>query len=358
VGVWGEFVGTMGDDMEIENDGPVEVDPACKEHVMPWVEKYRPKCVDDIAHQEDVVGSLRSAIENGQLPHLLFYGPPGTGKTSTILAMARQMFGPYFKDRVLELNASDERGISIVREKVKNFASTSVSQVSYGGKKLPPFKLIILDEADSMTQDAQSALRRTMELYTRVTRFCLICNYVSRIIDPLASRCAKFRFQPLSRESFTKKIKDISEKERLKVDPDVMDTLVSVSKGDMRMGITLLQTSSQFNAGHVTKESVLETAALPPVAFMDEIWRVATQRRAKPIMECAEKLQAEGFSLSSVLCLFQERLLNCEDIDDVKKARILVEIAGVDKAIEDGASEDLQFRKLLSKCIQENLIKR
>ena len=150
---------------------------------------------------------------------MLFYGPPGTGKTSTVLALAKQLYGPeLFKTRVLELNASDERGISIVREKVKDFARMQLSNphsgpagVEYRKKyPCPPYKIIVLDEADSMTQDAQSALRRTMETYSKITRFCLVCNYVTRIIDPLASRCSKFRFKSLDEGNAGKRLEDIA----------------------------------------------------------------------------------------------------------------------------------------------------
>src|SRR6266516_2720113 len=153
---------------------------------------------------------------------MLFYGPPGTGKTSTILALAKELYGPeLFKTRVLELNASDERGISIVREKVKDFARMQLSNPlpSYREKyPCPPYKIIILDEADSMTQDAQSALRRTMETYSKITRFCLICNYVTRIIDPLASRCSKFRFKSLDQGNAKNRLQDIADKEGVKLE--------------------------------------------------------------------------------------------------------------------------------------------
>lgn len=181
---------------------------------------------------------------------MLFYGPPGTGKTSTILALAKELYGPeMFKTRVLELNASDERGISIVREKVKDFARMQLSNPppKYQDKyPCPPYKIIILDEADSMTQDAQSALRRTMETYSKITRFCLICNYVTRIIDPLASRCSKFRFKPLDQGNAKKRLEEIAENEGVNLEAGAVDTLIKCSEGDLRKAITFLQSAARL----------------------------------------------------------------------------------------------------------------
>ncbi len=181
---------------------------------------------------------------------MLFYGPPGTGKTSTILALAKELYGPeMFRSRVLELNASDERGISIVREKVKDFARMQLSNPPPDYKDrypCPPYKIIILDEADSMTQDAQSALRRTMETYSKITRFCLICNYVTRIIDPLASRCSKFRFKSLDQGNAKKRLEDIAENEHVKLEPGAVDALINCSEGDLRKAITFLQSAARL----------------------------------------------------------------------------------------------------------------
>ncbi|KAJ9588191.1 hypothetical protein L9F63_018455 [Diploptera punctata] len=183
------------------SSGPSKKKPA----LTPWVEKFRPRTVNDVVEQNDVVETL---------PNLLFYGPPGTGKTSTILAAARQLFGDIYKERILELNASDERGIQVIREKVKNFAQFTASSVRPDGRPCPPFKIVILDEADSMTQAAQAALRRTMERETKTTRFCLVCNYVSRIIPPITSRCSKFRFKPLGNDLVRERLELICTEER------------------------------------------------------------------------------------------------------------------------------------------------
>jgi replication factor C subunit 2/4 len=184
---------------------------------------------------------------------MLFYGPPGTGKTSTILALAKSLFGPQlFRSRILELNASDERGISIVREKIKDFARVQLSHPpahdsEYRSKyPCPPFKIIILDEADSMTQDAQSALRRTMERYSRITRFCLVCNYVTRIIDPLASRCSKFRFKALDGSAAGTRLEEIAKAEKLTMEKGAIDALIRCSEGDLRRAITFMQSAARL----------------------------------------------------------------------------------------------------------------
>lgn len=207
-----------------------------------------------------------------KLPHMLFYGPPGTGKTSTILALAKELYGPeMFKSRVLELNASDERGISIVREKVKDFARMQLSNppLHYKDKyPCPPYKIVILDEADSMTQDAQSALRRTMETYSKITRFCLVCNYVTRIIDPLASRCSKFRFKSLDQGNAKKRLEEIAEAENVALEDGVIDALIKCSEGDLRKAITFLQSAARLAGavklsqprvnGHSKKRKIVE----------------------------------------------------------------------------------------------------
>jgi replication factor C subunit 2/4 len=196
---------------------------------------------------------------------MLFYGPPGTGKTSTILALAKSLFGPaLYRTRILELNASDERGINIVREKIKDFARTQLSHPTgldarYRAEyPCPPFKIIILDEADSMTQDAQSALRRTMEQYSRITRFCLVCNYVTRIIEPLASRCSKFRFKALDGVAAGDRLEEIAKVENLTLGKGAVDTLIKCSDGDLRRAITYMQSAARLVGATQPKASKKE----------------------------------------------------------------------------------------------------
>lgn len=272
---------------------------------------------------------------------MLFYGPPGTGKTSTILALAKELYGPeLMKTRVLELNASDERGISIVREKVKDFARITVSNATTlqsSTYPCPPYKIIILDEADSMTQDAQSALRRTMETYSKITRFCLICNYVTRIIDPLASRCSKFRFKPLDESNARTRLQEIADAEGVAVEDGVIDALIRVSDGDLRKAITYLQSAARLHnptkhvvvdkdgdeemddsnnddvknvdgtlvGESITVKSIEEIAGVIPEESIDQLLKACEPRKgASTYPEIAKLVQdiiADGWSASQVV---------------------------------------------------------
>ncbi|KIR25641.1 replication factor C subunit 3/5 [Cryptococcus deuterogattii LA55] len=201
---------------------------------LPWVEKYRPVLLDDVVSHKDITGTIEKFIEAGRLPHLLFYGPPGTGKTSTVLALARRLYGSAYKKHILELNASDDRGIDVVREQIKNFAMTKVL-FSKG------FKLVILDEADMMTQAAQSALRRVIEQHTKNVRFCILCNYVNKITPAIQSRCTRFRFSPLPEKEIQIKVDEVVQKEGVNLTDDGRDALLKLSRGDMRRALNVLQ---------------------------------------------------------------------------------------------------------------------
>jgi len=199
----------------------------------------RPQNLDEIIFQEEIVQSFKGIKNTGKLPHLLLYGPPGTGKTSIIHALAKEIFGPQdYKERILELNASDDRGIQKVREKIKKYAETKLIKLS---KSVPNFKIIILDEADQMTADAQNALRRVMEDYSNITRFCLICNYVTKIIEPLNSRCVKFRFKQIPLDHQISQLKRICAQENLEIEVPAIEKLIEISEGDLRKSVNLLQ---------------------------------------------------------------------------------------------------------------------
>lgn len=204
-------------------------------------DRYRPTTLNDVHGQDSVVRVLRSFLEKGEIPHLLFCGLPGTGKTSTIHALARELYGEHAKSTVLLLNASDDRGISVIRTHIKTFARLK----NHVCPDKP--KLIILDEADSMTFDAQSALRRVMEKHTKVVRFCLICNYINKLIPALQSRCTVFRFNALTYESVKPLLKTMCKEEKLKLSPALMKELVELSKGDLRKCVNFIESHHKLN---------------------------------------------------------------------------------------------------------------
>ncbi len=199
-----------------------------------WTEKYRPSKLSAVIGESENINRLESFVKDKNIPHLIFAGPPGTGKTSTAIALARELFGDSWRDNFLELNASNERGIDIIRENIKNFAKIKPSN-DLG------FKIIFLDEADHLTPDAQAALRRTMEMYYNTTRFIFSCNYSSKIIPPIQSRCVVLRFSPINKNEMVSRLKAISKKENFEIDDESLDAIYEISEGDMRKAINILQ---------------------------------------------------------------------------------------------------------------------
>eukprot|EP00970_Alexandrium_tamarense_P002080 scaffold278_cov194-Alexandrium_tamarense.AAC.37 len=352
----------------------------------PWVERYRPKSLQDVSHQGEIISTLKNAVETNRLPHLLFYGPPGTGKTSVALALCRQLFEPsQLRRRVLELNASDERGISVVRDKIKHFASLAIgtnantkSAKSYfkkGGdnddnkmdvdtettKKYPnpPFKIIILDEADTVTRDAQAALRRVIEAYSKVTRFILICNYVTRIIEPLASRCAKFRFQPLPVESMKARIKYIAHEEHCQFEEgkeeEVVDEILTLSQGDMRRAVTTLQSAHSLSGGAgevIKKDSIAEMAGLPPPALIDGLIEVLRTGKFDDMKKYVMDIVLDGYSAEYLLSALMAKIIVLDGVEDEAKAKIAIQVATSDKNLIDGSDETLQLLTVCSLALQ------
>jgi len=231
------------------------------DNTLPWVEKYRPNNFEDIISHVDVLNTLNNLIKNNKMQHMIFYGPPGTGKTTTILACAKKLYGAHYNNMILELNGSDDRGINVVRDQIKKFSATD-SRINnlLSETNITKMKLVILDEADAMTSDAQFALRRVIEIYTSSTRFCLICNYLTKIIPALHSRCQIFRFQLIDEESNLNKLKIIIIDENINIRENVLKKIIEYSEGDMRKSLNVMQTLKMlYNEEEITLEMFNKT---------------------------------------------------------------------------------------------------
>ncbi|KAI7896067.1 P-loop containing nucleoside triphosphate hydrolase protein [Mucor mucedo] len=318
---------------------------------LPWVEKYRPKTLDDLVSHDNITSTIEKFIEAKKLPHLLFYGPPGTGKTSTILACARQLYGDKFKAMILELNASDDRGIDVVREQIKNFASTR--NIYSSG-----FKLIVLDEADSMTNQAQAALRRVIEKYTKNVRFCIICNYVSKILPAIQSRCTRFRFSPLEVDQIDERLGVIVEAEGVNLTEDGKKALLRLSKGDMRRALNILQ------ACHASYDRIDETAIYSCTGHPDPkvIERIARWMMNEDFTTAYSKIEEikreSGIALQDIISDLHTFV---STIEYPAKSRILLlkNLCTLEYRLGEGANEHIQLGALVGtfKSAQENLAK-
>lgn len=307
---------------------------------LPWVEKYRPSSLDQLVSHQDIISTIQRFIAEDRLPHLLFYGPPGTGKTSTIKACATQLYGKNYKSMVLELNASDDRGIDVVRDQIKTFASTK-NPFNKG------YKLIILDEADAMTQDAQAALRRVIEKFTRNVRFCMTCNYVSKIIPALQSRCTRFRFSPLSEEQMKLQVQRTIDHERLEVTEGGLNGLIRLSTGDMRKALNILQSTSM--AFSVIDEASVYACTGKPLE--SDIASIMEWMLNEPFSISYQKVEhmktLKGLALQDILTEVHSFI---HRVDFPPKIRIflLEKIGEIEERIAAGTSEKLQLSSLIA----------
>lgn len=309
---------------------------------LPWVEKYRPATLNDLISHEDIITTIKKFIDQNQLPHLLFYGPAGTGKTSTILACARKLYTPaQFNSMVLELNASDDRGINIVRGEIMNFAST---RTIFGSG----YKLIILDEADAMTTDAQNALRRIIEKYTDNVRFCIICNYLSKIIPALQSRCTRFRFAPLNPEQVLPRLEYVAEQENLKITDDGKKALMDLSGGDMRKVLNVLQ-STWMAFKLVNEENVYTCVGHPLKKDIENImYWLLNDENFKDTYQKLYKLKLDkGLALEDILKqvhLMVQRL----QLPPRVICQLVAKMADIEYRLSQGCTEKMQVSALIA----------
>jgi len=308
-----------------------------------WVEKYRPRSLADMVGQETIVPLLRAYAAKRSLPHLMFAGPPGTGKTTAALALARDLYGEGWRDNFLELNASDERGIETVRTTIKGYARTS----PIGGSG---FKLLFLDEADNLTAEAQASLRRLMERYSGACRFILSCNYSSRIIEPIQSRCAIFRFRPYPPERIRELLERVARAEKKSVDAEAFQAIVEASAGDLRRATNLLQLAATF-ADPVTKATVEASATVPLRAEIEGVLRLAIGGDFFGARERLFAIFAErGASGEDVLKAIHSYLPDLPDtlLPVREKVRLVEYLGEVDFRLAQGASDRIQIEAVLA----------
>ena len=307
-----------------------------------WVERHRPRSVDGIKGQRAIVERLSSYAKSKTFPHLMFAGPPGTGKTTAALALARDVFGESYRDNLLEMNASDERKLESIRTKVKQFARTAPMPGS-------SFKVIFLDEADALTSDAQGALRRIMEQYAETCRFILSCNFSSKIVEAIQSRCAVFRFRPLGEEWVLAMVLEVAEAEGLDLDKDAAESIARISLGDLRKAITSLQVASSLDS-HITRDLVYETTATAPPEDLHGFFLACKEDGFQPARRrMKDILDRFGLAGTDLVNQLHRELGGVEFLDEIQKLSITEAMADCDFRLVEGGGESLQLDALVAK---------
>ena len=330
---------------------------AVNEEALMWVEKYRPKTLDEVVGLKDIVESLKAFMKKPKtMPHLMLAGIPGTGKTTIALAIAHELYGANWRNFTLELNASDERGIDTVRDRIKDF-----SRYSRSGFGDIPFALIILDECDQMTGPAQTALRRIMETSSRTSRFILICNQSSKIIEPIQSRCAIFRFSRLDKQAMKDQLQCIAKKENVTLQPEAADRIVDYSEGDLRHAINALQTASAFKPDCVDEKTVsLVIGEASPMQVQKMIRKALYGDFIEARKTMYEIMGSFGFSGNEIIRQVQREIFKMSDLTPEQKADLSNIIGEYDYRLTQGANSDIQLSALLAqfakfgKHVEEN----
>jgi replication factor C small subunit len=308
-----------------------------------WIEKYRPRKLSDIVGQGEIIERLISYVAKGEMPHLLFTGNAGVGKTTAAVALAREFFGEDWQMNFRELNASDERGIDVVRNQVKQFARTS----PFGHSA---FKILFLDEADALTNDAQSALRRTMETYAQTCRFILSCNYSSKIIDPIQSRCAIYRFRQLSRPAIDEMIKRISADQQLIVSEEVIDAIFYIAQGDMRKAINALQGAAILDRAIEPAMIYAITSTARPDEIEDLILLCHSGNFEGAGRMLDQLLHNRGIAPQELIGQLYRAIIK-RDLPDGVKVRMIDQLGETDFRLSEGASSDIQMEALIAKFV-------
>ncbi|MDD5148197.1 MAG: replication factor C small subunit [Candidatus ainarchaeum sp.] len=313
---------------------------------LPWIEKYRPVKLADVIGQREIIRRLESYAKQGNVPNLLFSGPAGVGKTSAAVALAKELFGKDFERNFLELNASDSRGIDVVRGTIKDFARTLAFNAN--------FKIIFLDESDALTADAQQALRRTMEKFTRTCRFILSCNYSSRIIEPIQSRCVVFRYKPLSAKEMEARLNEICRKESLKIEQKALDAIIYVSMGDMRKAVNVLQACASLEK-NISEKTVFDVSSR---ARPEEIKQMVGLALGGNFLEARKKLDdlmfEHGMSGEDIMLQLYREIIDApeEEIPSKVKIELVDTIGEYDFRIVEGANERIQLEALLAQFLK------
>ena len=310
-----------------------------------WAEKYRPKSLSQMVNQKDIVERLISFVKSRNVPHCIFAGPPGTGKTTAALCLAHDLYGDAYREHLMELNASDERGINVVRETVKTFARVrTLGEI--------PFKILILDEADNMTRDAQQALRRTMERYTETCRFILIANYSGKIIEPIQSRCAPFRFTYLPREEQNKHLQYIAQNENVNLLDDGLDAIYDVCSGDLRKAINSLQAAASLGKP-VSSETVYSVVGRANPADVHAMIKIAMGGNfVEARKKLREMIMKYGVAGSDIIRQIHIELFRLEDIPESWKVKLADVVGEVDFRLVEGADEEVQLSALLARITE------
>jgi len=317
---------------------------------LPWVEKYRPNDLKSIISHEDILNTLNNLINNNKLPHLIFYGPPGTGKTTTILACAKKIYGESYKSIILELNGSDERGISVVREHIKEFSNTQIMLSQIMNIKCK-YKLVILDEADSMTIDAQFALRRVIENCSNNTRFCIICNYLTKIIPGIQSRCAVLKFSPIHFDDHYKYINNIINLEKINITDDCINNIIKISEGDMRKSINILQSLFLINSNNmiITKDLYKMVGYLEPEKSIEMMNYLFEKKSLNEIYTTILKFKEDNnLSINDIIKELSQFLLKNKNISTSKLIEIFDKLAQIEVYLTNNVNQEIQLCAIIS----------